>query len=332
MSTEQLFKSREQRSVAEKKANNNQVSIKRIESRFVLASKHNVGCKDILDEANMALGSFIDRVTNKPYRALDPTEEKYIMPALVGVEYGSTDFYNKVEEYYADMHENIPAEGKVLNIGGSKRVVKNIAGQDETIFIPDSPVDWIIYRHCLEYFKVAKSNSEKDLQERDGAQYYISDTAFEDTEKFETVKLKQEANKKFLDLTYGDKVAESNKETLGFIFRLTKASHLKTVKDIRDVTGKVDIGKLVTILNTVVEKDPTLFINTAQDDLLEYKSLLYRAVECGVLNKIGNSYFDNQEEIGTNDEKAIQYMNSENNSGYKTELLARIKEKEKLIK
>lgn len=301
------------------------VFLRRIDERFILASKVNTGGKDILDTANISLASFTDKNLGGVFRPLSTLEEKYIMPKLIGVEYGTVDFYDKVVEYYANMETSVDSEGVQLNIG--TQVVKTKEGTD--ILMPDSPIDWLTYRLALEHFKVAASGSEIDIESNPNAIFYIDDSAEKSDKEFVSFKLKQEAQKKWLDLTYGETLSEESKAKLNYAFRLLKDVHRKSLRDV--VTdGKIDDKKLMTVVGEVVETKPQDFINVIDDKDIAERALLGRAVEAGVITKVGNEYFDNQESMGDTEEKAILYMLSPTRGTYKNELKARIKEKEKL--
>lgn len=291
------------------------VTVKRLLESFRLKD-HAV----ILADANMSIGSFVDRDTNTDVRPLSLIEERMIMPEILGIKSESEEFSLKVKQHFADITAYVPAEGLKLNIS-----TQPITFEGKTLQKPLVPLDYCIYRlvmkHVSKNFKIASSFEQGDPETH---RYYIEDLTFENNKQNDNYKIKQDAMFEFMQLTHGKKAID-NKEKLAMIFDLTYSLH----KDSSFGKKPEDLVRLLD--EKVVSKDPSTFLKIVQDEDLEDKALVARCLTFNILSKQGNTYFEDNLALGDLDE-TIRYFNNPEHSGYRMKLKAKLEEKIKFVK
>lgn len=268
------------------------------------------------------------------------SEIESVMPEVLNISVSSPEFKKMVKVYFDSLTVDIPETGKVLEIGFNfnafdktfeskisqvklkaniaqdadldkeygKAVIKMLkagAIKYEELYQyakPINPADYILWRYCQRYYRVAKDAD--DIKKSKNIDFFIYDSKA----------VKEEAIK--LDMAVSDAMDIAIAES----------------KDAVKLNSYISIFKLSPVDNSVISKksalinfvtlNPTTFLNVAKSGDLEIKAKIAELIKDGTIVK--QEYSDmytlaNNREvlIGDSDESMVKYF-KENPDVFKT--------------
>jgi hypothetical protein len=245
--------------------------------------------QEILNEAVNKYSPPLSSASKGILKGLTPERLNAIMPQLVGAEADSQGFLAKVDDYYADLSIDVPAEG--VEIDMSITITKDASGKE--IPFPANPKDYVIGSVILQDRNIAKTQDE--FENIDFYRYKVIDLG----EELKKKQAQTEATNKAYVL-YGKLMTEENTDLLKQGLIVSKDSLGLNVYEIEHSTKLEVTGQVQRLLNEKPDVFLSVFSNT---DYLEDKSFVLRCLEYGVLNIIGSDiYHIDQKLAGTVDE------------------------------
>lgn len=259
------------------------------------------------------------------------------MPAVIGISSNHAEFYTRCRNYFDAISVEIPDSDKVLNCTFiynhklnydeyEKRLTeifdkfgkapkhntetRDKAFKDRDLAIikleseqyqygfPENIPDYILYRYCLIYAKIANDVSLINIS--GNIIGYIVDDRFEQNRKEYLFAIKQKAHAAYTDLA-------SNP---------TKLSNLLYGAGIYNVDKLSKIDKMEK-LDQLLSTDALKLVELANDKHLADKAFIERCIQSGILKRLPNTNFiSNYDEdvIGSSMSEAIAYINDVKNA------------------
>lgn len=262
-------------------------------------------------------------------RGLTPEEEKRWLPLIIGVNSDSPEWSKKTEDYWIHISKEVPlGDGVKLEVGlfyeneedyetdeksakDKNGVTLNPKGN------PIDVVDYILWRYCLLYNKVA--NNFEDIGKSANIDFYLYSKQREIKEKALAFNIRKEATQ----LLFSNL---SDRNWVNFILRLFVQE---------DKSGKYTIQELETIddsekdvaLEEYMMKNPTKFLAWGKDKNLKLRSDLELWIAQGLLSRVPNTQSVSHDgvTIGNTTEEVMVFLNNPKNKGILDTLTAQSK-------
>jgi len=244
---------------------------------------------------------------NSVLRAFDAKAEAEYLPIIIGSDPAKQDWAKATEEYWKNISVEVPENpGLSLEIGFKYQTEEDAKANKKGI--PISYANYVLYRYCLVYSRVA--NSIEEINNSPKIKFYIYDEAIEMTIKTTAVETKRKAMQKYLEL-YTDPIA---------------------VDAILSVL-KVGVGLVLTpekkalAFTEIFEANPQEFLKVASDTSLLTKALIQKALNKGHIRQIPNTqtYVLGENVIANSLEDLVVKLNDENEKSLRTQIEALIK-------
>lgn len=295
---------------------------RRIDNNFRSRLGENTKADDLEQDHFMYIGSAFAKGSSDVLRGLNFAEEIRFLPKIIGISSNSDKWEASTRLYWANIRKYVqPKTGVELETGFQfvKRIVadKEYTAQqcatrfaqattEETKALWGEPInipDYILYRHCLVYSKVA--NSEADIYKSPNIRFYMTSKAEVQAKASMGIKSKQKAMQMYLSiLNDRDKID-------GILFlSKNKAGNPYNPDTMSDTDKDIETDWLST-------EKPDHFVNLAGDSKLGVKTLIERAINKGVLKRIDNTdviYYGDNTLIGNNMNEAVMYMENAANT------------------
>jgi len=222
---------------------------------------------------------------------LTKEQEKKYLPRVLGMSYDSHDWNKKLSDYFSTLTIKVPFGEEIpLEIG---------IGKDGD---PLNVTDWIKYHFAKIHPEVAMSKEECI-----GIKvFYINDPEQAIKTSYKKLSIKKEAFKELIKISDKEEVIDMVMHVMGL--------------DTRGLTSNEKELKL----ESKIEKIPEKFIEIVKDKDLEVKAFIESCVASQVLDKIGSSYIDGDETIGSSNEETVKFLKDKTNSGVLVKLKARL--------
>jgi hypothetical protein len=254
-------------------------------------------------------------------------EEAKYLPQLVGSDPSKQDWAIKVDNYWKNIAVPIHIKtGRTLEVGiiypnketadaDEEREVEVRPGIRVTFLTgvgalrPISVADYILYRYCLVYSRVAKSIHEVEASPK--IRFYIHSQEEEQKAQKSALELEKDAFKEFIAATTAGK---NRVKQILYIMRV-------------DNVASMDEQAAELALHAVMKNTPAKFIEAATDKNLEMKTFIERCITKQLLTRIPNTetiMFDDAP-IGNTMNEAIAWCTNEKNKSIVSTLEARLK-------
>lgn len=265
---------------------------------------------------NLKIGSALKG--QSPLRGLDFEEERKYLPEIIGIDPKDVEWRKKTNNYWSNISAVVPADGTTtLKLQGrplsftlmftnknDKESFENTLDLEKKAeyaqkgTVVDGIGDYILFRYCLVYGRVA--NSRDDIFKSPKIRFYLFSKETEVKNNHAALKLRQQANKLFGTILDDAQESKVNaillmfKENLGLYDTLAdKHIHLESLASTR----------------------PKEFIKFMQDNNLSVKAFIKKAVTHGIIRQPVNTdsyyYGDNDAVcLGTNLVDAVLYCKS----------------------
>jgi len=263
---------------------------------------------DKLENDRLYIGASLHH--QSPLSGLSPFEEDEYLPAILGMTKNDDGWKKAVRNYWNNIRKIVPDGGLELETGFYYKTQQD--AQDGKEGYPMNISDYILWRYCLKYSKVA--NTIYDIDSSPKIKFYLSDPATEENVEYAKVQKTLKANKYLAELILPD-----NANKLDDVLTLYGYN----------VAGMSMKSKIVTIhdLGADDSKDPSKiarFLNTYEDKLLRSRSWISRAVSYGILTRLPNTdtiQYRDHITLGTTTEAAIAFLdNDPQGQQYKLEI------------
>lgn len=264
---------------------------------------------------NVKLGSALKG--RGPLKGLSDEEEKKYLPEIINVVPSDNEWRKNVTNYWNNISEKIPADG--LNTGKLQGRILEFtiafntqqqAKEFETLVnqekkaeaskkgeVIEGVADFVLWRFAILHSKVA--NNFQDINKSPKILFYIyskqnetkiAHIAFENRTKAMTLFAENLTNEKVINavlLLFGQDLAS---------FDTLQDKHLA--------------------LEALITKEPSQFIKYVEDENLNVKAFIKRAVDAKIINKPSNtdSYYygtNNEVTLGNSLEEAVLYLKSD---------------------
>lgn len=215
-----------------------------------------------------------------PLRGLTFAEEAIYMPAIVGVSANSDKFSGATRKYWNNISTIVPEEGLSLETGwewASKEDMeaeKDMAEENRRLGRPIVLSDYILWRYCLKYSRVA--NDKKDVNKSPKIYFYLYTKAEEIKEKETKLTVKRKARSLFYDMIH-------DRGKIKLVFISCYPTHDYSAYD------AVEVDELLEqyIDKSVAKAEE--FVKKATDEDLEVTALIHESLLKGKLTQQPNS-------------------------------------------
>jgi hypothetical protein len=263
-------------------------------------------------ESRLTIGSSIRG--RAPLSGLNPEEEKLYLPSIIAISPNDNMWSNRVSNYWKDISQVVPFDGtttedlpgKVLEfeIGFPTKVLKD-AYEKEMNFKEKGEIskrgkctygiaDFILFRYCLEYGRVA--NSLADIYATPKIRFYLYSKAAEVSAAHITMQTKVQATTKFAEIVTNPVLVDAL---------------LRMFKQIPEVLGEDEARHMA--LFGFAESQPSDFLKYANDKTIAIKAAILKATDMKIIYRPENTdsyyYGDNQEvRLGSSLEDAVLWF------------------------
>jgi hypothetical protein len=298
------------------------VYIKRKPSKHI---ENNQALKVMNDNATKYLGSAGYSNTELPVTGLDEIEKAAILPSLVQVSANHVEFDEKVNNYYHELRELVPAgRGLRLNITTVEKEF-TYAGKTQVIEFPKHPKDYVLYRRAIapEYKQCGKS-LEQAKAGGNRVRFYIHDLELAQKAEVLLGEWRDKAYAAYLEIADNTANWESillvhgiNPDLLSKVEQKSKLRSLAVADGIKEMDEQTE----------AFEK----FVTAVGDKDIELKATLNKFVNAKLILVVDTSYiYDNGSAsvtIGNEEREAILWLKDAKNSKDYQILLAKLNSK-----
>lgn len=233
-------------------------------------------------------------------RGITNSEEKMLMPQIMGVSIADPTFSKAAKTFFANLVIHIPADkGAEFNITTVKNPTYNPEnGQPKTL--PIHPVDYVHYMFCAADPAVAED--ETSMKRNSLYKYYIEDLSQKKEEDVEALNLRRKATAEYLKLGADEVMMDWLLTMLG-----------SATSDPIPV-DQLDINDKDLLLDKFTKKHPQLFYELATDVDLKLKALIATALSRDYLDVQGDTYFYGDIKLGQGLDQAVRFIKDPANS------------------
>lgn len=269
----------------------------------------------------------------KPLSGLTDAEERKFLPNIIGMNPKDNMWQAAVREYWNNLRVGVPADGLPLQVGfdfETEALAASCTTEQEKASkgTPINISDYVLYRYCLEWGRVANIPEDKDKS--NNIFFFIEDKQHAVDIEYKRTKITQEATVLSVQLM-------KEPEKLDNI--LTMFNH--DVVAMNDKNKTIELSKVVTpIISERIENGELIqkvknieeikkFISFCKDDKLITKAFIKRCLREGVLKRLDNTEvvidaFNGDKKLGNTLKVAAEYLEDVDNANYKTELQDRL--------
>ena len=267
---------------------------------------------DVYTDAITKIGSEWKENSRDVIRGLTHEEALVCLPSIIGVEPSSPNWDSAVKEFWADYTVRVPNDGLPLNIWTDDNgypAVENVR-------------DWITYKFCQKSSKVA--TSDLDRENIGMFPFYMEDDKEILAKKAENLAVRKEAQVYFLKLFKKDtKSGKPDSLKINWVLEMYKKHDSSLGAYVNMAAEEKEI-----YLDGKLQEDPKLFIDIVSDEYLKDKAFISECVSIGLLNHVGNAYYNGDEKLGDDMRETILYLNDAKNSSVLVTLKERMKAQE----
>jgi hypothetical protein len=269
------------------------VYIRRVDQKFTL---HKEGDKE---HGIWKIGSSLKN--NGPLRGLAYAEESRFLPSILGIAPTSEKWAQACKDYWNSISVTIPEnDGLKLETGwqwNNEADYESEKDVSETLRVKGTPIniaEYILYRYCLVYGKVA--NKEEDIFKSPKIIFYLYTK--EEQIKADKAKknLKDKAMRIYLELL-GDRI---------------KIKHILRTDDLNLNLDELEPDEIDILLSKLLDTKPASLIKIAEDKDLTIRALINEGLRVGMLERLANSETISYGTVvlGNTMEQAIGNLNS----------------------
>lgn len=280
-----------------------------------------------LDEGKQKIGSSFKG--NSVLRGLTFDEEAKYLPSIIGVDTNSPNWENTTRNYWANLSKDVPPkDGIELEVGLRYTTKEDYIYDQENAEknhngiiinhkgIPVNMADYILWRYCLDYSKVA--NTFEDIGKSPKIEFYLFSKSKEILDKKNVLNNK----KKALQLMYK---SMSERNWVDYVLRVLVAQD-KTKTRTVDSISKMGEDEKDILLDEYVVGNPDRFLLIAEDKNLEMRSFIELSIAKGNLQRVANTDTITMDglTLGNTINEVIAFLTNAKNSGTLSTLKAQL--------
>jgi len=275
---------------------------------------------------NLKIGSALKAKSNTPLRGLEYEEEVKYLPEVVGYAPSDNDWRKVTSEYWNNISVSIPADGmtieklqgkiltfkiafehasdkqafeSVFNFEEKAKIIKKL-DLDKKCDLVDGISDYILFRYCLVYSKVA--NNVEDVNRSPKIQFYLYSKQNEVKTNHQALKARVRAGNKFAEILMKESIIDS----VLLLFD-------------QDISVFEDLAEKHLVLEGLIKNSPEKFLAYVEDTQLEVKAKIKRAVDLRIIHNPDNTdsyyYGDNNDvALGNTLLDAVLFWTNEKNA------------------
>jgi len=285
------------------------VYIKRRPSKHI---ESNQALKLMNDNASKYLGSAGYSNTELPVTGLDEIEKAAILPSLVQVSANHVEFDEKVNNYFHELRELVPAgRGLRLNVTTVEKEF-TYAGKTHTIEFPKYPKDYVLYKRAIApEYKQCGLSLDQAKAGGNRVRFYIHDLEIAQRLEVEVGDWRDKAYGAFLEIADNTANWEHillihavNPDVLSKVEQKAKLRSLAVAEGIRDMAEQTEAFKK--------------FVEAVGDKDIELKATLHKFINAKLILVVDTSYiYDNGSAsvtIGNEEKAAILWLKDAKNT------------------
>ena len=169
-------------------------------------------------------------------------------------------------------------------------------GTTYTVEVPENLEDYMAYQFAMKSSRVAKT--EDELQNNSFYHFILEDESKMKQKEKDSHSINKRATIAYARLA---SKLEENISKIDWILEMTKEE--RSIYDESITSEEKDM-----LLMKLSDTKPEVFIQLVEDERLEDKALLAKAVSLGILTMEGNDYYYLNENIGTEEKGAIAWL------------------------
>lgn len=248
---------------------------------------------DFIDESIIKIGASWRE--KSVLRGLEAEEESRWLPKIIGTQVTSPNWEAEAANYWKNISRVVPLTNKdgsgglELEVGLRYKSQEDYdtdqnAPREEGAVInpkgePISMADYILWRYCLRYSRVA--NSIEDINKSPKIEMYL----FSREKDIKDKKASFELRKKASQLLYK---RLNERDWVDHILRLLIVQDGEAKVTIKDLSTITDDEKDI-MMDNYANKNPGLFLSLGEDRNLELKSFVEICIALGLLHRIANT-------------------------------------------
>tara|TARA_R110000772_G_C13310328_1_gene440549 strand:+ start:70043 stop:71077 length:1035 start_codon:yes stop_codon:yes gene_type:complete len=230
-----------------------------------------------------------------PLSGLTMEEEKVYLPEIIGISPLDINWRKEVKDYWSNISERVPHDSEGTNdrlpgrymtfsINFTKKADKEAFDKAKTFdakaaiaergeIHPEHTADYVLFRYCLKYSRVANNEKDKHLSAK--IEFYLYSQEVEAKKAYGEFELRNQAREVFANLLQDSvvidallRVFEQNPDDT-FVFPTPQDKHLK--------------------LDEFIGKNPKRFLVFANDKSLKEKAFIKEAVAAMIIYNPANT-------------------------------------------
>lgn len=249
-------------------------------------------------------------------KGITPSEERILMPLLLGIPDSDPSFLSACNNYYNNIKVKITHEGLKLDISLEK-TGEPISDEKGKTNYPVNVADYILYRYCQVYNKVAKDL--ESCKSDDKKEFYIYSEVDTTKAENERAKKRTEAVKEYSKIAEDELVCNAVLRVLLGKSRVNgKPLHKISVPETTDLLLKQNV------LSELAYKEPLAFLAVVLDKKLPKLAEVYELIDAGLIETPGNKFIFEGEELGTSPDHVVSFISAAANSKKYTVMKAKL--------
>ena len=256
------------------------------------------------------IGDSMDTKTRLPLSGLNPDEEERLLPKIIKTKPSSDHWEAKVNEYWNNIYRVVPSDGLKLDASvafKTKKEAEHYLKHADNVGLGDGyPLnveDYILYRYCLVYRRVANTPEERFASPK--IWFYLMSEQRQKRAEFENTQRVDQAIAQYLEIKKDKK----------------KVENVLRVLEIWD--DQMEQDDIDILLQNQALKNTKRFLEVTKNTYnLNNIAFIKKALKLGVLEKLPNTevIVKDGKTIGTNIDQAAAIMKTEEGAKLKKEL------------
>lgn len=259
-------------------------------------------------DPKLSIGAYYDKDSLRPASGLSMSEEKILLPEVIGVSSDDRDWHKQRDKFYHELTTRISKSGKLLEIGkehDNEGGLTLLINGNKVDNFPLNVMDYIIYNHVKNHPFVEEDKLK--ASENANVKFIIVDDERELKRKEQSMKERRDALKLYHNEI--DPETKEGKDKIKMYLVLWGQSIIGVTPQERSI-----------MLDELVKDDPMKFMKLAKDKDQEIRYRIRTYITSGVLERIGESILNKEsgELLGSTMAEAITWFKNKANE---TELL-----------
>lgn len=251
------------------------------------------------------------RIIANPTRGLDQYQERYFATALINKTPMDEGFTDSMLKFWADKRIFVSEQEMFLDASYVVRKVK-IGNEDVEIEIPVNLQEYIDAKFLLNNARVAFSEERK--MNSDLYDVLMFDISIEEKKKISQFEIQNNADIAYVKLM--DTITQDKSDKVDWIVDL--------IKEPQENFTFEKINKKLAKIKEYSVKYPSNFVEICNDPNLEMKAFLNACIQTGVIQKSGEVFFYQEENLGKSQKEVVEFIKDQTKSGFVLKMKAEV--------